>query len=102
MIYFIGCEEAGAVKIGLVSKRPYERLNQAQVNCPLVLELLAICEGGKPAEAELHARFSPFRIRGEWFRLTPELADLIAQHECPEKPARGWWGQSRNRLAKAA
>lgn len=99
MIYFIACPAAGAVKIGTTAKRPYERLNHAQVNCPLELELMAAIEGGYGMEAKLHLRFAKLRTRGEWFRLSDELRDFIATLPCPEKPQRGWHGQRRNRLA---
>lgn len=97
LVYFIGCEDADAIKIGITSNRVYERLNGAQVNCPLQLTLLAAFDGGAEAEAELHARFAHLRLRGEWFRADPELLDHIKQFPKPEKPARGWHGQKRNR-----
>lgn len=102
MIYFIGCEAANAVKIGKTTNRVYERLNQAQVNCPFELKLLAAHEGCGPDEAALHLRFAHLRVRGEWFRLSAELKAHIATLECPEKPARGWHGQMRNRLPAVA
>ena len=97
MIYFIGCEAAGAVKIGVTSNRIYERLNQAQVNCPLELKLLAAVDGGLSGERELHARFAHLRIRGEWFQAAPELMEHISALPCPAKPPHGWWSQKRNR-----
>lgn len=101
-VYFFGCEDAGAVKIGICGDRVYERLNQAQVNCPLQLTLLAAFDGGLQDEADLHSHFAHLRIRGEWFRATPELLDHIKQFPRPEKPARGWHGQKRNRQLVAA
>jgi len=101
MIYFIGCPAADAVKIGVTWNNPYSRLGQAQVNCPLDLELLATCVGGVNAERELHDRFADLRIRGEWFRLSDELRAHIQQFTRPEKLPRGWHGQQRNRRAAA-
>lgn len=101
MIYFIACHEANAVKIGVTSNRVYERLNQAQVNCPLKLELVAAYPGVLADEAALHLRFADQRIRGEWFRLSADLKDHIARSPLPEKPLRGWHGQKRNRVSAA-
>jgi hypothetical protein len=97
VIYFIACPGANAVKIGTTTNRVYERLNQAQVNCPLELELLAAHDGGYVEEAALHLRFADQRIRGEWFRLSEELTTHIQQLPKPQKPPRGWHGQKRNR-----
>lgn len=99
MIYFIACREANAVKIGLTRKRPYARLGTAQVNCPLELELLATCDGDEAEEFALHQRFDALRMRGEWFRLTPELEAHICKFPKPEQLPRGWHGQQRNRKA---
>lgn len=99
-VYFIGCPEADAVKIGATSNRVYERLNQAQVNCPLKLVLLGVSDGGYSVEAALHERFAHLRIRGEWYRLAGEISAHVALLPKPEKPPRGWWGQKRNRKAE--
>lgn len=101
VVYFIGCEGAGAVKIGFTQNRVYERLNQAQVNCPLPLTLLAAFRGTYADEAALHLRFADLRIRGEWFKLEGELCAHVDQLPCPAKPPRGFWGQTRNRSAAA-
>jgi hypothetical protein len=98
VIYFIACPEANAVKIGTTAQSYhasaesalFARLVQAQVNCPLKLEAMAMCDGGKPEEAELHLRFANLRIRGEWFTLTDDLKAFIAQFPTPVRPVRGW------------
>lgn len=102
MIYFIGCSEANAVKIGTTRQTylsadatAYARLGKAQSNCPLELELLGVCDGHEIEEAALHQRFRELRIRGEWFRLTDELAAFIAQYPKPIRRPRGWNGGKR-------
>lgn len=100
LVYFFGCPEAGAVKIGSTLGKPYARLGQAQVNCPLELTLLGVCEGGADREAELHRQFSAHLIRGEWFALADPISAFIAQHTTRPNPTpRGWHGQARNRKA---
>lgn len=111
MIYFIGCAEANAVKIGTASRGPYPhagadvtafaRLGSMQTGCPLDLELLAICEGGRAEEAALHLRFADLRIRGEWFRLTGELQEHIGQFRKPTRRPRGWHSRGQSRAQAA-
>jgi hypothetical protein len=90
MIYFIACPQANAVKIGITDNHPtsiFKRLSVMQSSCPLELELLAVDPSGHRAEElELHTRFAPHRIRGEWFRTTEELRSHIARFSRPEKP----------------
>lgn len=108
MIYFIACPAAEAVKIGTTIKRSYlsaeasafQRLSVMQSGCPLELELLAICEGGAIEELALHVRFAEHRLRGEWFRATPELQAHIAQFAKPVRLPRGW--NKRARLPSAS
>lgn len=98
MIYFIACPKANAVKIGTTKQTwhttPYSaafaRLGQAQVNCPLELELRAVCEGGREEEAALHHHFAALRIRGEWFALSGGLEVFIAGLPKVPKLGRGW------------
>jgi hypothetical protein len=99
MIYFIGCAGANAVKIGTTRQTylspdatAYARLCHIQASCPLELELLAVCPGHKAEEAALHEQFQALRIRGEWFRLTGELAAFIAKYPKPVRRPRGWNG----------
>lgn len=65
-IYFIQREDTGAVKIGL-SKDPTRRLATLQTGNEFELKLRHLIPGGLPEERQLHQRFAPARIRGEWF-----------------------------------
>jgi len=73
-VYFIGGR--GIVKIG-IAEYPRQRLQTLQTSSPFPLQLLAICEGGRKKEKQLHAQFADARQAGEWFVLTPELQDYI-------------------------
>jgi len=52
-------------------------MSNLQVGCPEELILLAVIDGGREVEEELHARFADYRIRGEWFERCDELMDFI-------------------------
>ncbi len=71
MIYFI---LAGtAVKIGRTANVP-ARVAGMQTGCPHDLRILAILEGEKKEERELHRRFASKRLRGEWFKYDRDIA----------------------------
>lgn len=78
MIYFIGVESGGVIKIGnstVVTKRLYD-LQHANAE-PLVL--LGSVEGGPYEEALLHTHFAKDHIRGEWYKDSPRLLAFITQ-----------------------
>ena len=68
----------GPVKIGCAAD-PGTRLQSMQAGNPDPLYLLGVCRGGRGAERALLAAFRPFRVRGEWFKLVPEIMGLIAE-----------------------
>ncbi|OMB79275.1 hypothetical protein A5743_14320 [Mycolicibacterium conceptionense] len=87
-VYFI-TDGSGHVKIG--SARDVRvRLEELQIGNPAELTVLADQPGGLPRERELHRRFAEHRVRGEWFRLLPEIVEYIASipsretHKVPE------------------
>lgn len=98
MIYFVVCRAANAVKIGYATqayhltedRTAFERLHTLQTGCPFELEIAGISEGSKSEEAELHLRFGLQRIRGEWFRITPELEGHFTTLHKPVRLPRGW------------
>jgi hypothetical protein len=60
-IYFIQSGEDGPIKIGF-SNQPDRRLPELQTGNPR-----ALIPGDTSVERQLHTRFEPARIRGEWF-----------------------------------
>jgi hypothetical protein len=65
-VYFIQDGENGPVKIGL-SNEPDKRISKLQTGNPRELFLRHVIPGDRAVENQLHKRFEPARIRGEWF-----------------------------------
>ena len=65
-IYFIQSGEDGPIKIGF-SGSPDRRVPQLQTGNPRELLLRHVIPGDTAIERQLHSRFEPARIRGEWF-----------------------------------
>jgi hypothetical protein len=75
-IYFV--RSFGQVKIGH-AKNPAARVRTMQIGSRHPLRLVAMIPGGQEKEAELHKRFAKDRAAGEWFRITDELTQFIAE-----------------------
>lgn len=60
------------VKIGH-AENIWRRLGETQTYSPDHIKVLSIIEGGESLERELHRRFERYRVRGEWFKLSPEI-----------------------------
>lgn len=73
-VYFIACRSA--IKIGYTGKIE-QRVTGIQMLSPDPVRAVALLVGGKQLEAALHARFSAYRIHGEWFRNEGALAALL-------------------------
>lgn len=84
-VYFVTCREIGMVKIGC-ARNPFARLATLQTAFPLELKIEAHMEGAYGREKEMHERFAKDRVRGEWFRITPEIDLLIHTLDAPERP----------------
>ena len=76
VVYFLHEPELDRIKIGRSENRK-KRLSDLATGNSQELKLLATFPGARPEERELHDRFRKDRIRGEWFRSTPELLALI-------------------------
>jgi len=86
MIYFIRCKCSSGdfVKIGF-SNKPEYRVRKLQTGNPHQLILLAVMDGDRSKESELHQQFEDFlhSIYGadvNWFKLSPEICAFIIRH----------------------
>ena len=79
-VYFLQTDPPlGPIKIGWTSRRAKDRASKAQTFSATEVAVLAEVPGTKAMEKRLHDHFweSRIRPRGELFRRTPELVDLI-------------------------
>jgi hypothetical protein len=70
------------VKIGC-AYNPYHRMTHMQTCCPVELVVEALLPGAYAEERRHHALFAEHRVRGEWFKITPEIEALIASNPAP-------------------
>ena len=77
-LYFVESAALEAVKIGTAAD-PYRRLQILQVGSPDTLRLLGWIKfpAGEPMERNIHGLFKKSRLRGEWFKATPDLLEFI-------------------------
>lgn len=71
-VYLVQCNEF--TKIGFAYDVP-ARVCNLQIGCPYELKLLGTiaCLDPVVVEEELHAIAERYRVRGEWFKLPPEM-----------------------------
>lgn len=74
MIYFI--TDGEYCKIGF-AHNARKRIKDLQIGSARKLTLLATVPGGPDVEAIYHNTFKDLRVRGEWFRMAPELISFI-------------------------
>lgn len=81
MIYL--ARDTEYLKIGLAQASSLKtRMDTLRVGNPRELEFRLHCrEGGRAEERLLHLQFASHRVRGEWFRVTPELEKIWAGAE---------------------
>lgn len=91
-VYFIKCHaEDQPIKIGWSAKKPQMgRLADLQIASPFELEVIAYIRGTVADERRLHKEFIEHHIRGEWFKKSDQLLNLIEQvgntQIAPEQP----------------
>jgi T5orf172 domain len=81
LIYFIKSPD-GPIKIG-TTIRLSERLKKLAAEYGEGLEVLAVTEGDRDIEQELHERFSYLRRVGEWFEPGDDLVGFIVAEGKP-------------------
>lgn len=75
-VYIVGFSDY--VKIGWSSAIEF-RLKQLEQNLPVRLTIYRCFEGTVTHERALHRRFKEYRLEGEWFRFSGDLAAWIKQ-----------------------
>lgn len=79
LVYFIGNDQEGPVKIGFTSHRdPVKRLRQLQTASPYKLSVLGSISGTVATEKAIHVFLWHDNLQGEWF--TRESALAMLQH----------------------
>lgn len=101
MIYFVTARELGLVKIGYAAK-PQERFHTIQAHSPVALNLERVRDGDLVVEAALHRQFQAERVRGEWFRMTPEIEAYMNTVPAHQWRHRGWQHSARRLAATSA
>lgn len=77
-VYFIEAVGLDKVKVGIADDVG-RRLAGLQTASPVELRLLAAVPGDESLEQRIHASLSRYRVRGEWFFLTPAVLASIEQ-----------------------
>lgn len=75
-IYIIKAIGTNRIKIGF-SDDPEKRIKQLATGSPYPLQLLKVFEGTQQQERRIHARFTEYRVTGEWFELDGDLAQWL-------------------------
>lgn len=79
VVYFIQAQSEyymGPIKIGH-TKKLRQRFVAMQMFNFHDLHVLKLLSGGRQEETDLHHKFAKDRIKGEWFRPSPELLEYI-------------------------
>jgi hypothetical protein len=83
-VYFITARDVDLVKIGCAFN-PVARFNHLRTSSPIALALEGAIPGSYEKERELHERYAKWRVRGEWFTITPSIEAEIDASTRPEK-----------------
>ena len=80
LLYVIGNDDYGWYKIG-ISDNPDRRIGSIQTGCPVPIRIALVIETDQAAELErlLHRRYAGRCISREWFALTADDLDYIAE-----------------------
>jgi hypothetical protein len=80
--------DATAIKIGCTANHPHLRMADLQVGNPRALVLVAFT--ATVTEAEAQQRLQPWHLRGEWYRLVPEVLAQLADWDFLEERVYAW------------
>lgn len=73
VVYMVGMEGSDAIKVGFASDL-CARLIGMQVGTPSKLKVIAVFEGDRTSEINLHRELQEHHVRGEWFKADAVLA----------------------------
>jgi len=76
-VYFANAIETKMVKIGQTAN-VISRMSGLQTGCPFKLNLMGAVSHDLVSEYEVHTALDRFRIRGEWFELSPLVSRVIS------------------------
>jgi hypothetical protein len=80
LIYFLRVD-GGAIKIGFsADDKLHKRLRVIRTSCPGPVTCLGVMAGDKIVERDLHLRFLPHHVYGEWFSPVDELLEFIREN----------------------
>jgi hypothetical protein len=85
-IYIIQAGDGGPIKIGFTNVDPHGRFHTIQSHNVTKLVLLAVFDGDRQREKELHHRFAKSHLHGEWFSPDDALLKFIAKMPKPPEP----------------
>lgn len=84
-VYLMLNDRNGHIKIG-VAKDPKHRERTLQSEEPRIF-VIATAPGGMAIESSLHRKYKEYRLRGEWFGLTPhQVGEIISGFEFVPAP----------------
>ena len=83
LVYLIQQDVTWAVKIGFTSDGDslVGRVATLQTASPYRLRIIYRMPGSAATEAQLHRRFQRYRLMGEWFSPSIEMAEWLAEHK---------------------
>lgn len=81
LVYFVGCPKEGIYKLGMTTNFR-QRFRILHAHNPFHLEVLATTERMAESEAialeaKYHKMLTPFRTKGEWYRMSEEDVKII-------------------------
>lgn len=79
LIYFAECSSTGRLKIGISSNVPNRLADLSQAG-GVRLDLLGTLPGNRQEERRALEAFAPWRLKGEWHRLTDDCRARVSEY----------------------
>lgn len=76
-LYILATAATWPVKIGFTTKSVSARIKALQTGCPDELRLICSAPATRLEEQTVHNTFAACRVKGEWFRASPQLTRFI-------------------------